>query len=293
MWPTDPKVSAALVAFLTSIFTIYITAFIKSKYEKHFHIYKLKADHLYEQRKKIKEILSKNKIGLLNSCEHLNYRLWNFTAFYKEDWHCMNGEYNNLPEKYYFASFVYRVAIIFTWIKRTEDEMIYQDTTIASKEDLTFVKFLRLFPQVMCDAQLFKGVEYDKKHPTDHFFFHDLERISENLLLDDKVYSFSQFQENWEKEHSEKLKFMCSFIDDMSPNETNRYRWDRLNMLHLTVVIFLNSFGYDFQKTNTEKLQRLLKNPRQNRFLKNYSNLLKEINLDKNKNFKELLGLIK
>ena len=39
----------------------------------------------------------------------------------------------------------------------------------------------------------------------------------------------------------------------ISPYE-DRLRWDRLQLFNITLMVFLNSFGYEFQRTTNEKL---------------------------------------
>jgi len=107
----DAAVVAAIVAALTSIATLLISLGFRTLWEKHFHVFKLREEYKYEQRKKLKEILSRNKIQLLNSSESLNRRLWNFTSNYKERWHNASGNYGDAG--YYFRSFVYRFAAVF------------------------------------------------------------------------------------------------------------------------------------------------------------------------------------
>jgi len=192
MWE-NPKVIAALIAAITSVTTLLLSSLIKSIYERRFHVFKLEAEHRYEQRKKIKEILSKNKIRLLNSCESLNHRLWNFSNNYKEKWYCVNREYRN-KDNYYFISFVFRLLCFYAWIKKIEDEMVYLDTTIASREDMEFMKFLRLFPGVLCDLVLTDGFEYDPFHETDHFFKNSLEHMAAVLIKDGEVCTFPNFR---------------------------------------------------------------------------------------------------
>ena len=80
----------SLIAFLTSVCTIVIALFAKSFIERRFHLFKLNAEYAYDQRKQIKNIIAKNKMQLLNACELLDYRLWNFTIHYKDKWHDNN-----------------------------------------------------------------------------------------------------------------------------------------------------------------------------------------------------------
>ena len=98
--------------------------------------------------------------------------------------------------------------------------MIYLDTTISSREDLDFIKYIRIFPQVLCDVELFKGNNYDPNYAKDHFFKNDFERMSEILLNDKEILSFSNFQNDGDK-YVEDLKHCISFLNGINPNENS------------------------------------------------------------------------
>lgn len=289
MWD-DPKIVAAAIAAVTSILTLLISSLIKSVYERKFHIFKLEYEHRYEQRKKIKEILSSNKIHLLNACESLNHRFWNLASNYTKNWHCVEKEYTN-KENYYFISFVYRAICIYAWIKKIENEMVYLDTTIATKEDLEFIKLLRVFPEAICDLYLVKGFEYDANHQTDHLFRGTLDHMACSMISNGKVCDFSDFQENLGK-YMPELEPLCKLIECMSPDE-DRYRWDRFQILHFTIMVFLNAYGYDFQVTQDAKLRKIIKKPRSSRLVPNYIGLLERDKLSKQKHVKSLINILR
>lgn len=276
---------SGIVSLITSILLFYL----KYYGEHNFHIFKLESDHKYNERRKIKEILAKNKIQLLNSCESLNHRLWNLAENYNKGWHAFESS-ANLNKSYYIFSFGYRLLCVFAWIKKIERDMIYLDTTIATKEDLEFIKFLRLFPQLMCDTRLFSGLEYDSDNATDHFFKNHLEQMSELFIKDGDIISYSEF-ENKYKDYLSVFPIF-KYLNGISPDE-DRFRWDRLQVLHIAIMSFINSYGYDFQYTDNDKLKIILNKPRLNRLIINYENLLKDFKLDSHKEIKKVLAVTK
>lgn len=286
----DPKIVAAIIAAITSLITLFITALFKPLWEKYFHLFKLESEYRYEQRKRIKQILSKNKIQLLNNCDSLNHRFWNFTKNYPEGWHSIDGNYAE-TKNYYFNSFVFRIIVVFSWIKKIENEMLYLDTTIATKEDLEFIKFLRLLPQLLCDVSLFKSFQYDANRQTDHIFRNILEGMAESLVVDDKVITFSDYQDKI-VDYSRKIAIMCRFIDGMSPDDTDRLRWDRLQIFHFALMAFLNTFGYDFQHTSKNKLKKLINQPRKSKLCDNFNLLLERNRFSSQKQLKKVLKLL-
>lgn len=134
---------------------------------KRYILSKLESEHKYEQQKYLKNLLAKNKMQLLNIAAQLNHRLWNYSENHKENWLNVNRDYE-LGN--YFKSFVFRFVTFFAYIQKIESELIFIDSTFASKKDLEFIKFLRTFPKLFCDVKLFDGFEYDKSKSTDHFF---------------------------------------------------------------------------------------------------------------------------
>lgn len=285
----DIKIQVAIIAASTSVVTTVLSLLVKSFMERRFHVFKLQAEHRYEQRKEIKRILSRNKIRFLNACESLNNRLWNFTSNYRHDWHCVNGNFN-VPKQYYFNSFVYRLVCVFGWIQRIENEMVYLDTTIASREDMAFLRYLRLLPQVMCDISLFQGFDYDENHDTDHFFRNDFDKMVEGIMTEDGVYTFSQFEDTIET-HVQNMRGICCFLDGISPNE-ERLRWDRLYLLHISLVALMNAFGYDFQCTDKAKIRHLLQTPRKGRLNHNFVALVSRNQMSNQKELRPIVRLM-
>ena len=286
----NPTIVAAVIAASVSLVTVILGFVFKAWFEKHFFIFSLDAEHRYAQKKKIKEVLAKYKTQLLDSGESLNHRLWNFSRNYTERWH-----YKDNPEdyykEYYLTSFVYRVITFYAWIEKVNSEMVYLDTTIASKDDLNFVKFLRLLNHAFCDVELFEGMEYDKSKATDHFFQNEFVHMCRSFWTNDRVVTFSEFKSDCNSCQSEALP-MAKFINGINPDES-RLRWDRLQVFHYILLMFLNSYGYDFQRTNEKKVRTLTERfPRPNKTLKNLHTLVKRLHLDHQREVKSMLKLL-
>jgi hypothetical protein len=283
----NPNIVAALIAAAVSVITVLLGFFFKAWFERHFLIFKLESEHRYEQKKRIKEVLARYKTQLLDAGETLNHRLWNFSENYTENWHALPKS-GDLSKHYYLASFVYRLLAFFAWVRQVESKMVHLDTTIASKGDLNFVKFLRLLTQTLCDLELFSGLEYDKSRATDHFFHNSFLHMCECFLRDDEVISFTEFRGNKGK-YSDEAAPMVRFVGDMNPDEA-RLRWDRLQAFHYVLLMFMNSYGYDFQYTDKLKVRELIaRQPRPNRVVGNLSALLSRMHLHQQKEVKRVL----
>jgi len=278
----------AFIAFVTSILTLLVTNVVKNVYERKFHIFKLEKEYQYEQRKKLKDVLSVYKSHLINSFESFNHRLWNFSHNYIEPWMIKGEDFFN-KRSYYFRSFIYRTLALFAWIRILESKLIYLDTTISTKEDMEFLKFLKLFPEVFCEYHLFDGTGYTYKdgHPTDHFYRNDFDEMTSVLIEGDNVMQFSAFEDKLKKLEP-KIRRLCNFYDGLSPLN-DRLNWDRLQAFHICLLAFLNSFGYDYQYTNEKKLKDLFNRTRKSKVIHNLIDLLKRYKLQDQRQIKNIL----
>lgn len=287
---TDPKMTAALIAAAVSIVTVLLGFLFKAWFERYFLIFRLEAEHRYEQKKKIKGVLAKYKTQLLDSGEALNHRLWNFSENHSEGWHTIS-EQIDVSKNYYLASFVYRLLGFFAWVRKVESEMVHLDTTIASRNDLDFVKYLRLLTQTFCDVELFKGLEYDKSKAKDHFFRNDFVHMCECFWSDSEIVAYSDFKEN-KNNCLEEAGPVINYINGLNPDE-ERLRWDRIQAFHYVLLMFLNTYGYDFQYTHQPKVKKLLlRSPRPNKVIKNLKIMLNRMHLDTQKEAKKVLNAL-
>lgn len=269
----------ALISVGVSVLTFFITNYLKNYFENKLLQRNLETEHKFDQQKKIKEVLAKNKVHLLTACEELNHRMWNFANNHKEGWLDIKGDYQN--EHYYFHSFVYRFLVVYAWIKKIQKEMIFLDTTIASKNDLEFIKFLRVFPEIFCDLTLLEGQNADGNYAVDHYFKNNFDLFPDCLIVETGLKSYSEYITEL-SQVQEPLHWLYLGFDGISPSE-NRKRWDRLHLLNLSLIIFLNNYGYDFQQTDESKMKQAITKPKVSKFLKNYFALLKEYCLGDNK----------
>ncbi|MBW8359765.1 MAG: hypothetical protein K0M63_08215 [Weeksellaceae bacterium] len=286
---TVDKYQIAVISATVSIITVLVTNWIKNYFDSKLHLGKLKTDHRFQEQKKIKEAIAKYKVHLVSACDDLNHRLWSIARNHQEGW--LNIEGNYQKESHYFHSSAYRILAVFAWVKKIEKEMIFLDTTIAEKEDMEFIKFLKIFPQLFCNLSFLGGINPRGTHATDHFFRNNFEILSDSLIVDDKIQSYGEFKSTIPQTVTQ-LKPIYVYLDHVSPNE-NRLRWDRLHLFNLTLIAFLNNYGYDFQKTNEEKIKAVLQTPRKSPLLGNYLRFLAEYHLDQNTEIKKLAKIIR
>ncbi|MBY6308491.1 hypothetical protein [Alcaligenes faecalis] len=273
----DPKIQSALIAAAVTIATLLLRAITKSIWERNFYKFKLESDYKYDQRKKVREAISKYKVSLLNSAESLNHRLWNFSKNAPEAWHTLR-EGESISEKYYLLSFCYRFLTFFSLCQKIDLELIYLDSTVSTQKDLDFLKYLKLFPQIFCDTEIFKGTSYNQSLATDHFFSDDFREIVSKISNGEKLLSYSEFKEKVEeKEFTHLITYFSGVLADQSC-----LRWQALNSFHFILMAFLNDYGYDFQKTSRQKMLDLAEIVPKNSLVKNSNAFIKRACLNKN-----------
>lgn len=247
----NPAIIAALVSAFVTVLLFFIKGVAGSFWSKYFHTYKIRIDHEYEQRKKIKEAISKYKTPLLDSAEALNHRLWNFSGNCHKNWHVI-GITEDIHDKYYLQSFCYRILAFLAWCKKFERESIYLDSTLSVEDDLYFVKYIKTMQNIFSDTAIFNGINYESEYATDHFFKDDLASMTEFMITETGVITFAEFKKKSKEEYSRMISYILSIIAGRSCN-----KWYLINCFHFILMAFLSRYGYDYQITERDKLEKL------------------------------------
>lgn len=231
-----------------------IFGFIKDRYSLS---YKLKKEFNFEQKKKLKEEIAKNKTHLLNSVEELNHRLWNFSQNVDKMWHCVpEDEWFKKDDQYYINSFVYRFLCFIHWTIKTERDTITVDTTIADANDILFLKYVKTFKNIFTDTDLLKNLDYNNEHNTNHFYKNDLIGYSKLVTKDENVMDFDLFVKALEESYSP-LKKVIEYFSKIKNLDSDK-NLNILRCFHLITIAFLNKFGHDYQRTDNEKIKKSL-----------------------------------
>ncbi len=243
--------STYLIPVLTFIFG-WITKIIYERYTLNF---KLKKEFEFEQKKKLKEEIAQNKMRLLNSAEELNHRLWNFSQHVGENWHRVSANDWNTTEQYYLKSFVYRFLKFLYWNIQTEKDTISIDTTIAEKDDILFLKYIKTFKDIFTDVDLLAELNYDKAHNTNHFFKNNLADYCILVTQGGEILSFENFKEIMDREY-QSLEKVINYFSTIQDSDDDK-NLNVLRVCHLLIIQFLNTFGHDYQKTDEEKIKKI------------------------------------
>lgn len=251
----DVKIQAGIISGITSIVVLILGWLIRIFYERNSLKFKLKKEFDFEQKKRLKEEIAKNKIHLLNAAEELNHRLWNFNQNVGENWHKIDRTDWLKPSKYYINSFVYRFLTYVHWIIETERNTLTVDSTIADSDDILYLKFIKTLKDIFTDVDLFKGLNYDCSHDTNHFFKNDLIGYSKSVVENGKVLDFDDFREKKQND-IESITKVFEYFSKIENDDSDK----NLNILkctHLLIIRFLNIYGHDYQKTSEEKISSI------------------------------------
>lgn len=282
-----PTFMAALVSAFVTVFLFILKGIFTPLWSKYFLVYKIEVEHSHEQKKKIKEAISKYKMPLLDSAETLNHRLWNFSGNCSKGWHNLDSN-KVLADQYYLQTFCYRFLAFYAWCLKFERELIYLDVTLSDEKDLSFVKYIKTLQNIFCDASMLNGTGYDNEHDVDHFFKDDLVGMVEKMFSSSGgIITYSEFKERHEIDY----KKVCTYISTVA-NDKSCNKWNLINCFHFILMAFLSTFGYDYQKTGWIKLYKLRCSEPKNKLIKNLKFLLNKSKLGNSKEIKRSLAIL-
>ncbi|PCH70834.1 MAG: hypothetical protein COC06_03225 [Bacteroidales bacterium] len=217
----------------------------------------MKKEFEFEQKKKLKEEIAKNKVHLLNAVEELNHRLWNFTQNVGENWHKISENDWFKGEQYYINSFVYRFLVFIHWTLKTERDTISVDSTIADKADIRFLKYIKTFKDIFTDAELLSELGYSRNKNHNHFYKNDLIGYCKWVVENRQVRDFDDFEIKLKYEYAS-LQKVIEYFSGINDDDLDK----NLNILrctHLLAISFLNDFGHTYQKTENKKVDKIAK----------------------------------
>ena len=176
--------------------------------------------------------------------------MWKLYRNHELNW--LHIESDVTESKHYFLSFCYRFCNLFSVIRQFEREAIFVESRIATERDQKIVKFAEALRWCVTDVDLFDGLDYDPGQCRDHIYadtFRDL--LDGYQSGGEGVKRYSEFKES--ALESGAPEEVLSLFNSLSKSES-RFRWDRLVALHLLVVLFVNTIGYEEQKTSQKRV---------------------------------------
>ena len=251
----DTKIQAAVISAGTSILILIIGWIIKHIHERISLNYKLKKEYVFEQKRKIKEEISKSKTPLLKATEDISHRLWNFNSRIDQKWHNVKEANWNQPDRYYIRSFAYRLLVFWYWILKSEESIYFFDSTLSEKTDDVYLKFVKTLKHSLCDRLLLEKLSYPIDATDSHFYKDKLSEYTSFIEVDGKVITFHEFEGKMRKDYNQ-IKKILFFISEVKNSLTDK-KYTLIKGLHLILIQFLNLYGHDYQKTDKKKLKEI------------------------------------
>ena len=289
----DIKIQTVIISSVLGLFAGLLGSYIKHILLKISVKHKFETEYVYEQKKKLRDLIGVYYGRFLESAEQLNHRLMNLHINKDRGWLNVNSIYNKPNDTYYFSTTVYRFLAFQFLIRKFSADAIYIDSRIAEQNDLLFLKFIKALESIMTDVTLFVGHEYDFNFAIDHFLRDDLRLICEEIedKENNKIISIKKYYELLEKNDLYNFMSILQFFDGLCQNE-KRFRWDRLVSFHLLLICFINNFGYDMQKTDKKKLNQIAQSIINEKIHYNFVNSIIKVGLKKNKYCKRLIKIL-
>lgn len=288
----SPEAQAAIIAAVVGLVAGFVGPAVKHFWDRWSLRHRLRTEHEYSERKKLRELISAFHGRILEGAESLNHRLWNIRTNHRERWLELNGHYERVAQHYYFRTTIHRVLVFLRQLKEFQDQAIYIDARIAEKTDLLFLMYVKALEWALTDVALFDGLNYNPNNATDHLFKGHIRVACEACAGTDAKFTLYEF-ENCLRAGKllNELRPLYRFFDGLSDN--GRLRWDRLVAFHILLCSFINAFGYPMQRTSAKQLRDLASTLRHPEVLQNLMQWLKKLGIGSNRAGKKLTRTLK
>ncbi len=255
----NPNITAAVIGASASLFILLLRGFAKFLNDRYSLNYRLNKEFAFEQKKRIKEEISTNKMALLNAAEELNFRLWNLSSNIGHKWHNIpEPEWHN-PKNYYLHSFVYRLLTFLSFIFRTDKLVLTYDSTLFSKNDndIIYLKYIKSFKNYFSDVMMLKEFNYNPEYATNHFFRDHLADEVRFVSSDsNEIICYAEYLDKISKDYSQ-IHQTIKYITDIEQKSEN-INYNVIMGLHIMLIFFLNRYGHDYQKTIIPKINGII-----------------------------------
>jgi hypothetical protein len=246
---------------------------------------KLRSQYRQQERNQLRELIGEFHGRMLETAIDWDRRMW---QLYDDDgtWlrskdgeQLVAAEYAK-SEQYLFRSYVFRFLSLCAIARKFETQAFYIDAQarIARERDLDFLKYAKGFLWAMTHADLTPqdGMPGSDHFPNDQFrplldlcYRHDVDGIPGTAVGDDDViFDFRRFgafaarvvtvtddaEQEW-RDLRKAFDYFNGLRRDDYEGDRPRYRWDRLVVLHLLVIGFINTFGYEWQRYDEHRIE--------------------------------------
>jgi hypothetical protein len=175
----------------------------------------------------------------------------------KGGWHNVFETEVQNQKNYYLHSFVYRFLSLYYWIFKIDESIISFDSTIADRKDIEYLKFIKTIKNMFCDTLLLGSFNYDTGIESNHFFKDNFYHYISFVKNNEGIISYNSYLKKIKTNIIEVqpiVKYIVNIKDDM-----NNINYNILKEFHIILLVFLNLYGHDYQKTEESKIKSLIK----------------------------------
>lgn len=110
---------------------------------------------------------------------------------------------------------------------------------------------------IFCDVLLLKSFEYKSSTQSNHFFKNNFYNCINFVQENSMILNYDQYL-NKIKNDSIQIKPIIDYFVNIEKSIDN-INYTVIKEFHIIIMVFLNLFGHDYQKTNNMKIKKLLK----------------------------------
>jgi len=281
LW-TSAVVAAAVAAVVTGLFQLF-TSF-------RYLPYRLRTEQDYEQRKALRQLIGTFHGRLLEEAVDWHWRMW--TSYNQ-----LNAGVRPFVDRGDAIRAAYKLARLATVLQQFDWEAVYIDQRIALPSDRDFVAFVKLLGSTIVGHSILR--ERTRPLPRERFdgsVTGDMMRVvCEDMLTGRPVagglLSLREFERRAQSD--EALSQVVRLLQAADSAEDPGFRWDRLVATHLVAAVFVNAYGYPFQRISVDHLRRIAGELRNDVVRGNLADDLDRFRLDTNDHVAALARILR
>jgi hypothetical protein len=241
-----------------------ITAGTQLFINRRFFDYQLRRQHEQDERRKLRELISRYQGRLLEAALDWDRRAEQIYDGHFDDLRPPEGQWTS-HEQYYFQSVVFRFLHLMAMARRLEGEAFYIDAEIAEERDFDLLRYAKALLWVVIHADIspedgMPGIDHfrsDAFRPLLDLCYSEDARLPRTRTKQrDLIFDWKRFmavvENGAEFAVGDEVTEVLAFFHGINPDDYDlryerrrqRRRWDRLIALHLIVLGFIDQCGY-------------------------------------------------
>jgi hypothetical protein len=212
-----------------------------------------KSSYEWAAYQRLAEALAGPKGQALDAALELHRRIRNLEARLQHQQEAQATSWLDQPSRYYFSSFVYRVARLAAWVETVRRLLSLVDITIPqARREWEFVRHLQLVREAFISVRLFTGLPYDDSREQAHLFAGTWGAMASKMMWRQpngtwEVIWEDDFQQEFVDsgaiaQEFESLVQLLQGLDRRGADELWRFKWARVKAAHYACALLLLEF---------------------------------------------------